>query len=93
MGRGYVDLCEQLPLEGCEWEAQTNAFEYRLVEEKERLSPIGSVVHTKWLPRGAMTNRDMRIVGFAEGVKVVQPQVTQVILYVFNGGQFGAFVQ
>jgi len=75
LGRGYVDLCEQLPLEGCEWEAQTNAFEYRLVEEKERLSPI------------------MRIMGFAEGVKVVQPQLTQVILYVFNGGQFGAFVQ
>jgi len=40
-----------------------------------------------------MANRDMRIMGFAEGVKVVQPQVTQVILYVFNGGQFGAFVQ
>ena len=40
-----------------------------------------------------MANRDMRIVFFVEGVKVVQPQVTQVILYVFNSGQFGAFVQ
>jgi len=40
-----------------------------------------------------MADRDMGIVGFVKGVKVVQPQVTQVILYVFNGGQFGAFVQ
>jgi len=31
-----------------------------------------------------MTDGDMRIMGFAEGVEVVQPQVTQMFLYVFN---------
>ena len=40
-----------------------------------------------------MTDGDMRIMGFAEGVEVIQPQVTQVFLYVLNSGQGGAFVQ
>jgi len=40
-----------------------------------------------------MTDGDMRIMGFAEGVEVIQPQVTQMILYVLNSSQGGAFVQ
>jgi len=31
--------------------------------------------------------------GFAEGVEVIQPQVTKVILHVLNTSQGGAFVQ
>ena len=73
MGRGYIDLREQLPLEGREGKAQADAFEYRLVKEEEGFSPIGPVVHANWLPRGAMTNGDIGIMGFAEGVEVIQP--------------------
>jgi len=40
-----------------------------------------------------MTNEDMGIMGFAEGVEVIQAQVTQMILYIFNSSQIGAFVQ
>ena len=93
MGRGYIDLREQLPLEGREGKAQADTFEYCLVKEEEGFSPVGPIVHTNWLPRGAMTNGDVGIMGFAEGVEVIQPQVTQMILYVFNSGQIGAFVQ
>jgi len=85
LGGGYVDLREQLPLEGCEGEAKTDALKYRLIEEEEGFSPSGPVVHVNWLPRGAMTDGDVRIVGSAEGVEVVHSQVTQMVLYVFNG--------
>ena len=84
LGGGYVNLREQLPLEGREGEAKTDALKYRLIEEEEGFSPIGLVVHANWLPRGAMTDGDVRIVGSAEGVKVVQSPVTQMVLYVFN---------
>jgi len=40
LGRDYIDLREQLPLEGREGEAQTDALKYRLVKEKEGFSPI-----------------------------------------------------
>jgi len=40
-----------------------------------------------------VTDGDVRIMGFAEGVEVIQPQVTQVILHVLNSSQGGAFVQ
>jgi len=84
LGRGYIDLREQFPFEGREGEAQTDALKYRLVKEKEGFSPIGPVVLANWLPRGAMTDGDMRIMGFVEGVEVVEPQVTQMLLHVFN---------
>jgi len=54
-------------------------------EEEEGFSLIGPVVHTNWLPRGAMADGDVGIVGSAEGVEVVQSRVTQMVLYVFNG--------
>jgi len=56
-----------------------------LIEEEEGFPTIGPVVHANWLPRVAMTDGDVRIVGSAEGVEVVQLQVTQMVLYVFNG--------
>jgi len=40
-----------------------------------------------------MTDGDMRIMGLAEGVEVIQPQLTQMILYVLSGSQGGAFDQ
>ena len=40
-----------------------------------------------------MTDGDMRIMGFAEGVEVIQLQVTQMILYILSSSQGGAFVQ
>jgi len=84
LGGGYIALCEQLPLEGRKGEAQTDTLEHRLVKEEEGFPPIGPVVHTNWLPRGAMTNGNVRIMGSAEGVEIVQSQITQVFLYVFN---------
>jgi len=64
-------------------EAHTDALKYRLVKE-EGFPPIGPVVHANWLPRGAMTDGDVRIMGSAEGVEIVQSQVTQVFLYAFD---------
>jgi len=50
---------------------KTDALKNRLIEE-EGLPPIGFIIHANWLPRGAMADRDVRIVGSAEGVEVVQ---------------------
>jgi len=51
---------------------KTDALKNRLIEEEEGLPPIGFIIHANWLPRGAMADRDVRIVGSAEGVEVVQ---------------------
>jgi len=83
VGAIFISVSNSLSREG---EAQADALKYRLVKQEEGFPPIGTVVHANWLPRGAMADGDVRIMGSAEGVEVVQSQVTQMFLYVFNSG-------
>jgi len=87
LGRGYVNLGEQLPLEACEGQAQTGAFEHRLVKEEKGLPTIGPIVHADRLPGGSVTNGNVGFVATAEGIEVVGSWVTLMVLHVYDGSQ------
>jgi len=93
LGGGCVNLGEEFPLEGREWEAHPDAFKYRLVHEEERIPLSGSVIHVNRFPRSAGTNRDVRVMGAAESIKVLQVRIPTMFLQVLNGCQAGTFVQ
>jgi len=85
LGRGGVDLCKQLPLEGSERETQTHSFEYHLVEEEEGTSSRGPRVHTNGYPGFHTTYQDVGVMSFVECVEVVKRGVPPVGLHVVNG--------
>jgi len=71
LGRGRINLREELPLEGCERKAYTNAFEYSLIHEEKGGPTPGSVVHTNRFPWPAGADGNVGIMGAAEGIEVV----------------------
>jgi len=64
-----------------------------LVDEEERTSPGSPFIYTNGLPRPGTTNKDARVMGLVEGVKVIESGVPPVGFHVFNGGQGGALRQ
>jgi len=90
LGGGGVDLCEKFPLEGRERKAHPNAFKYRLVQEKERVPLPGPVIYANRFPRPAGTDGNMRVMGAAKSIKVVQVVITAMVLLVLHGCQSGA---
>ena len=44
LGRGCVDIGEQLPLKECEGKAQTKTFEHSLVKKEKVLPAVGPIV-------------------------------------------------
>ena len=91
MGGGCVDICEKFPLEGRERKAHPDAFKYRLVHEEERIPFPGSVIYANRFHRSAGTNRNVRVMGAAESIKIVQVGISAMVLQVLNGCQSGAF--
>jgi len=87
LGRGGVDFGKQLPFEESKGETQAHSLEYHLVDEEEGTSPGSPCVHTNGFPRLHTTYEDVGIVGFVEGVEIVERGVPPVGLYVFDGGQ------
>ena len=62
LGRGHVELCEQLPFEVTKRESLIDTLEYRLVKEKERLPVIGAVINADRFASCAGANRVICIV-------------------------------
>jgi len=65
LGGGCVNLGEEFPLKGCEWEVHPDALKHRLVYEEEGTPLSRSVIHTHRFPRSAGTNRDVRVMSAA----------------------------
>ena len=86
LGRGGVDFSKQLPFEGSKGETQAHSLEYHLVDEEERTSRSSPFVHTNGFPWLYTTYKDVGVVGFVEGVEIVERGVPSVGLYVFDGG-------
>jgi len=59
LGRGHVELCEQLSFEVAERESLTDALEHRLVKEKERLPVIRTVINTERFASCVGANKDV----------------------------------
>ena len=93
LGGGYVNLGEEFPLEGREWEAHPDAFEHRLVHEEEGTPLSRSVIHTHRFPRSAGTNGDVLVMSAVESIKVIRVGVPTMILQVLKGCHAGALVQ
>ena len=93
LGGGCVNLGEEFPLKGREWEAHPNAFEHRLVHEEEGTPLSRSVIHTHRFPRSAGTNGDVRVMSGEESIKVIQVGIPTMILQVLKGCQASALVQ
>ena len=58
LGRGHVNLCQEGPLEACEWQVELNPFENGGVEEEEGLSVVDMIVSTYEFALCTGTNRD-----------------------------------
>jgi len=86
LGRGGVDFSKQLPFEGSKGETQAHSLEYHLVDEEEWTSPSSPFVHTNGFPRLYTTYEDVGVVGFVEGIEIVERGVPPVGLNVFDGG-------
>jgi len=92
LGGGGVNLGEEFPVKGREWEAHPDAFKHRLVHEEEGTTLSRSVIHTHRFPRSAGTNGDVRVMCAAESIKVIQVGIPTMILQVLKGCQAGALV-
>ena len=86
LGRGNVNLSQQLPLEGSEGQAQTHSPEHHLVDEEERASPSRPFVYTNGLPRPCTAYKDVGVVGLVKLVEVVECGVPPVGFNVFDRG-------
>ena len=93
LGGGGVNLGEEFPLKGREWEAHPDAFEHRLVHKEEGIPLSRPVIHTHRFPRSAGTNGDVHVMSAAESIKVIQVGIPTMILQVLKGCQDGALVQ
>jgi len=86
LGRGGVNLCKELPLEGSEGKTHPETFEHRLVHEEEGFPLPGPIIDAHRFPWPPRANGDVSIVSTAKGVKVIQVGVTAVVLQVLEGG-------
>jgi len=66
LGRGHIELCEQLSFEVVETDSLTDALEHRLV--KEWLPVIRAVINTDMVASCAGENRDVGVVYPPEGL-------------------------
>ena len=62
LGNGHIKLCEQLPFKVAERESLVDAFEHRLIKEKERLPIIRTIINADRFASCAGANRDVCIV-------------------------------
>ena len=86
LGGGGVNLGEEFPLKGCEWEAHPDVFEHRLVHKEEGTPLSGPVIHTHRFPWSAGTNGDVRVMSAAESIEVIRKDVRLVHSFKSSSG-------
>ena len=91
LGWGHVDLREEFPLEAGEGKALSNAFEHRLVEEKEWFPTVRTVINADWLAHCAGANVDIGIMPSPECSTLASRFAIQMIPSVRKGGQGKGF--
>jgi len=89
LGRGHVNLHQQCPLEVCEWEAKLNPFKNNGVEEEERLSFVGAIVHAYGYALCVGTNRDIGVTLSPKHSSLAVRLFVPVLPHILAGGKSG----
>jgi len=67
LGRGNIELGQELPLETSEREPEPNLLEYGCIDEAERVAIVAIVISTERFPRRTRTNGNLIVMLLMKG--------------------------